>query len=147
MTHIRSHSLGYPPEGTVGSVCPHRRSLLVRGCVYVHPGGVQALVAQDVLDLAGIGAVLGEASGRRMAKGMHQRSFRYPGADAGPAVGLAHRALRSSPPEALAAGVDEQGRGWGELPIREVRLAGRQVVVDDDLERAFDRSAACSKSC
>ncbi len=96
---ISSYSLGYLPESSVGPVCPDGWSLLVRRGVDVHLGGAQDFVAQDVLDLAGIGAGLG----------MHQRSLRHPGAVAGPAVGLAHQVPRSSPPEVLAVALDEVG--------------------------------------
>ena len=112
-----SHALGDTPKGLVGTVCPDGRALLARRGVDVHLGGVEALMSQDVLYLAGAGAVLGQAGGHRVAQCVDRRSLRDPGADAGPAVGLAHEVLRSSSSEALALAVDEEGRGGASFPL------------------------------
>jgi hypothetical protein len=71
-------------------------------------------MAQDVLDLAGTGPVLGQASSHGVAQGVVQCSFRDPGPDGGPVVGLADQALGSSPLEPLAVTIDEEGRRRGE---------------------------------
>ncbi len=77
------------------------RVSLVRRGVDVHLRGVEALVAQNVLDLAGAGAVLGQARGHGVAEGVHQCTLGDPGVDAGPTVGLADQVL----------GVEEDSRG------------------------------------
>jgi hypothetical protein len=84
-----------------------------------------------------------ELAGRhRVAQGVHQCSHGDPGADAGPAVRLADQVLGSSPPDALAVAVDEEGRGGRELPVGARGLAGGEVVVDDELEWGLDRHEA-----
>lgn len=59
-----------------------------------------------------------------MAQGVYQRSLRDPRADTGPAVGLADQVLRSTPSQALAAGVDEVIRHL--VDPERVRQAGEQ---------------------
>jgi hypothetical protein len=73
---------------------------------------------------------------------MDQCSFRYPGTDTGPAVGLADEVLGPSPPEALAVGVDEEGRGGAELAFGVVRLTSGEVVRDHRLQGGLDRHEA-----
>ena len=92
-----------------------------------------------------ISLALAPSSARRVAgvaQGVHQRPLGDPGTDAGPAVGLADQVLGSSASQALALVVDEEGKGGAELPLGAAGLAGRQVMVDDELERALDRYEA-----
>jgi len=67
-------------KGPVGAVGPGRLAGGVGGGVDVALRRVQALVAEQRMDLGGAGTVLGEAGGKRVPQGVDQRTSGDPAA-------------------------------------------------------------------
>ena len=96
-------------------------------------------MAKEVLDLAGGGAVFGQAGGQGVAQGVDQGASGDSGADAGEAVALADQVLGAPGAQLAVVAVDEQGSGGPGPLSRESDPTGPQVALEDRLEGRFDR--------